>query len=331
MLKPFFQFHSWKWNQEVAEVWSQNNMVIFKDSTMREGQDVPGVVLDVGQKRALLRLLANVGVPEVELVAPGRFDRDISDLKEMGTADLPVKLSGLIYGNRPGWREQIAQTKGLLNRFDILMPLSDLRPPVGIREKSKLVSESLKFAIDSGAEVGVGFPHATQIDQESVLEICLEAVQAGAKRITLYDTNGSGDPWTVVELIEKVCAVSEIKICFHAHNDLGMATANSLAAVRAGATFLDVTVNGLGDRAGNASLEQVAVALHLKEVAHGLRLDLLRDLSRSVEKMTNVPVSKLSPIVGDFAFCQKSPSHFEFPTLFEAFEPALVGAERSVS
>jgi isopropylmalate/homocitrate/citramalate synthase len=110
-----------------------------------------------------------------------------------------------------------------------------------------------------------------------------------------------------------------------------MATANSLAAVRAGATFLDVTVNGLGDRAGNASLEQVAVALHLKEVAHGLRLDLLRDLSRSVEKMTNVPVSKLSPIVGDFAFCQKSPSHFEFPTLFEAFEPALVGAERSVS
>ena len=297
---------------------------------MREGLDVPGVALDAGQKKTLLRRLSDLGVPEVELVAPGHFYRDIKDLKEMDAANLSVKLSGLIYGNRPIWREQIATAKGILDRFDILMPLSDLRPPADRTEKTSQMKDVLKFALDSDAEVGVGFPHATQVEQGFLLDICQQAVEIGAKRITLYDTNGSSDPWSVAGLIESVRAVAEIEICFHAHNDLGMATANSLAAARAGADCLDVTVNGLGDRAGNASLEQVAVALHQNKVAHGLRLDLLRELSRVVEEMTHVPVSKLAPIVGDFAFCQKSPSHLESPALFEAFEPALIGAVRSI-
>lgn len=311
-------------------MWCRNRKVILKDSTMREGLDVPGVALDVGQKRALLRKLADVGVPEAELVAPGHFDRDMNALKEMGAPDLSVKFSGLIYGNRPVWREQIAAAKGILDRFDILMPLSDLRPPAGRAEKTSQMKDVLKFALDVGAEAGVGFPHATQVEQGFLLDICRQAVEIGAKRITLYDTNGSSDPWSVAGLIESVRAVAEVEICFHAHNDLGMATANSLAAVRAGADCLDVTVNGLGDRAGNASLEQVAVALHLNDMEHGLRLDLLRELSRVVEEMTHVPVSKLAPIVGDFAFCQKSPSHLESPALFEAFEPALIGAVRSI-
>jgi homocitrate synthase NifV len=297
---------------------------------MREGLDVPGVALDAGQKSELLKRLVEVRVSEVELVAPGHFERDLESLKEMGALDLPVKLSGLIYGNRVGWRDQIAKAKGVLDRVDILMPLSSLRPPADRSEKSRQMKEALRVSIDLLGDVGVGFPHSTQVEQGFLMDMCQEASQSGAKRITLYDTNGSSDPWSVAGLIESIRAAVEVEICFHAHNDLGMATANSLAAVRAGAECLDVTVNGLGDRAGNASLEQVAVVLHLKEVVHGLRLDLLRDLSRAVEEMTLVPVSKLAPIVGDFAFCQKSPSHLESPMLFEAFEPALVGALRSV-
>ena len=146
----------------------------------------------------------------------------------------------------------------------------------------------------------------------------------------MYDTNGSSDPWTVVRLVGLVREATMAGICFHAHNDLGMATANSIAAVRAGATCLDVTVNGLGDRAGNASLEQVALVMHAMGVAHGLRLSMLRDLSQAVESMTLVPVSKLAPIVGEYVFRHKSPSHLASPALFEAFDPALVGAVRSV-
>jgi homocitrate synthase NifV len=304
--------------------------VVLKDSTMREGLDVPGVALDPDRKRALLKMLAEVGIPEVELVAPGHFDRDLNFVKESGAEELPIRSSGLIYGNGPEWREQIGKAKGVLDRVDILMPLSDARPPSGRSEKSKRMKEALRVALDNLGDVGVGFPHATQVERRFLLDMCGEAVRVGAKRITLYDTNGSSDPWAVGELVARVRETTEIGICFHAHNDLGMATANSIAAVRAGATCLDVTVNGLGDRAGNASLEQVALVLHERGVGHGLRLDMLRDLSREVEAMTLVPVSKLAPVVGEFVFRHKSPSHLASPALFEAFDPALVGASRSV-
>jgi len=304
--------------------------VLLKDSTMREGQDVPGVALDRDRKRALLEMLDEARIPEVELVAPGHFDRDLDFVKESGAADLTIITSGLIYGNGPGWREQIGKAKGVLDRVDILTPLSDARPPADRRDKSRRMREALRVAIGDLGDVGVGFPHATQVEGRFLLEMCGEAVREGAKRITLYDTNGSFDPWAVAGLVESVREVTRIRICFHAHNDLGMATANAIAAVRAGATCLDVTVNGLGDRAGNASLEQVALVLHSMGVAHGLRLSMLRDLSRAVESMTLVPVSKLAPIVGEFVFRHKSPSHLASPTLFEAFDPALIGAVRSL-
>ncbi len=297
---------------------------------MREGQDVPGVALDRDRKRALLKMLDEARIREVELVAPGRFDRDLDFVKKSGAAELTIISSGLIYGNGPGWREQIGKAKGVLDRVDILAPLSDARPPADRGEKSRRMREALRAAIGDLGDAGVGFPHATQVERRFLLEMCEEAVREGAKRITLYDTNGSSDPWAVAELVGSVREVAGTRICFHAHNDLGMATANSIAAVRAGATCLDVTVNGLGDRAGNASLEQVALVLHAMGVEHGLRLSMLRDLSRAVESMTLVPVSKLAPIVGEFAFRHKSPSHLASPALFEAFDPALVGAVRSL-
>ena len=297
---------------------------------MREGLDVPGVSLNTDQKKALLQKLAQVGVPEVELVAPGNFAEDLQSLKEMDITEFPVSLSGLIYGNGPAWRQQIVDAKGVLNRVDILMPLSDLRPPADRSEKTRQMKEALGMAIDSLVRAGVGFPHATQVEQTFLLHMCREAVQAGARRITLYDTNGSADPWSVSDLIKRVRQDIEIEICFHAHNDLGMATANSIAAVMAGAGCLDVTVNGLGDRAGNASLEQVAVVLHNKGMLRDLHLDLLRDLSQMVETMTRMPVSKLAPVVGDFVFQHKSPAHLESPELFEAFDPTLVGTQRSL-
>jgi hypothetical protein len=106
--------------------------------------------------------------------------------------------------------------------------------------------------------------------------------------------------------------------------------AAALAACRAGASALDVTVNGLGDRAGNAPLEQVALALHVKGYETGIRLEELRALSEVVARESGVPVSKLAPAVGDYVFVHKSPAHGEAPELFEAYPPGLVGAERSL-
>jgi len=304
--------------------------VFLRDSTMREGLDVPGVALDSAQKKILLRKLAEVQILEVELVSPGHFDRDLQFVRDLGDRESTGRFSGLIYGYGPAWRDQIIRAKGVLDRVDILVPLADARPPAGRGEKSARMREALGVAVDQHGHAGVGFPHATQVEQNFLLEMVQTAVHAGAERITLYDTNGSSDPWVVAELVERVRGCAGVEIGFHAHNDLGLATANSLAAVRAGATCLDVTVNGLGDRAGNASLEQVAMALHALGIMPCLRLDLLRDLSQMVAAMTMVPVSRLAPVVGDFAFCHKSPGHLATPELFEPFDPALIGGVRSV-
>jgi len=310
----------------------KRKMVVLKDSTMREGLDVPGVALDIEQKRALLIMLDEAQVAEAEIVAPGHFDRDLDALKDMGATGLRIKLSGLIYGHGPRFREQLNKAKGILHRVDILIPLSDLRPPTGRDEKSRQMSEALKAAGDMFGQASVGFPHATQVEPDFLIDMCSQAALAGAERITLYDTNGSSNPFTVADLVKQVRKiVQNVELCFHAHNDLGMATANSVAAVMAGADCLDVTVNGLGDRAGNASLEQVALALVSIGVAPGIKLDYLRNLSKAVEAMTLIPVGQLAPVVGEFVFCHKSPSHLETPTLFEAFDPTLVGTMRSLA
>jgi homocitrate synthase NifV len=123
----------------------------------------------------------------------------------------------------------------------------------------------------------------------------------------------------------------DIPLFFHGHNDLGLATANSLAAVFAGADGLDVTMNGLGDRAGNASLEQVVLNLHLKGFETGIILKDLKLLSESVEEASGIPVSKLAPVVGKHIFVHKSPGHLESPDLFEAFDPQLVGSKRELN
>jgi homocitrate synthase NifV len=119
-------------------------------------------------------------------------------------------------------------------------------------------------------------------------------------------------------------------VFYHGHNDLGLATANALAAIEAGADGLDVTVNGLGDRAGNVALEQVAVALWVSGRTTGLRLTELAMLSAVVERESGVAVSPLAPVVGRFAVHHRSPGHLPYPQLFEAYDPELIGTARAV-
>ena len=132
------------------------------------------------------------------------------------------------------------------------------------------------------------------------------------------------------DLIGKLRKEFEIPMFFHGHNDLGLAVANALAAVRAGANGLDVTVNGLGDRAGNAALEQVVLGLHLGGYSTGIAPDRLKNLSEVVAKQSGVVVSKLAPVIGEFVAHHISASHLENPGLFEAFDPTLIGIKRKI-
>jgi homocitrate synthase NifV len=304
--------------------------VVLRDVTLREGRDTPGVSFSSAQRLTIAGALTSAGVTHLELVAPSRVEADLAVAACVRQAGLPLRLSGLIYAASAAAESELRATAGILDDVELLMPLAAQRPPTDLEEKRSRVLATLETALETGAQVGVGFPHATQVSLGVVVAMATAAVAAGAQRITLYDTNGSADPLTTRLLVASVARYVPCPIFFHAHNDLGMATANALAAVEAGAQGLDVTVNGLGDRAGNASLEQVAVTLHLRGRATGLDLRALRALSALVERESGIPVPPLAPIVGRFAARHRSPGHLPVPHLFEAYDPGLVGTQRAL-
>jgi homocitrate synthase NifV len=304
--------------------------VIIRDSTLREGLDVPRVEFSMEQRLRIARLLDQAGVPEIEVVAPGKIAEDLpfaGKLKEQG---LRIRTSGLVYSFSPNCKEEVVRLTGCLDRFDILMPVSEKRRPCDRSTKTSLLLEMLDFSLQNMPDVGVGFPHSTQADPDFLLEISQASAKKGARRIVIYDTNGSADPSEIYALIRRLKQAVHVPLFFHAHNDLGLATANSLAAVHAGADGLDTTVNGLGDRAGNASFEQVVMVLHLKGFSSGISLENLRELSEVVAEESGVEIHGLAPILGEYVATHKSPGHLEIPELFEAFDPSLVGLDRKI-
>jgi len=309
----------------------EQGRIQIRDSTLREGLDTPGVAFSDAQKRRILGALEDAGVPECEVVAPSRVKADLEFVKAFRREGAAVRLTGLVYAYSDDFDAEVEEAERWLDRLDVLVPLSEARRPHGRGEKLKLVSDALRRAAPRAREVGVGFPHSTQAEPGFLFEMVQEAAASGAARVTLYDTNGSAEPFGLCDRIGPLAAGAGVPLFFHGHNDLGLATANALAAVRAGARGLDLTVNGIGDRAGNASLEQVALCLALRGIHTGIALDKLGMLSDLVARESGVPVSKLAPVVGEYVFSHKSPSHLELPALFEAFDPSVTGVERKLT
>ncbi len=305
-------------------------MITLRDSTLREGLDTPSVKFSLEQKLMIAGLLDRAGIPEMEIVSPGAFRRDLELANSLKTVNMSARTSGLAYACSPGCREEIKEGSMLLDRLDILMPVSPGREPYDFKTKIRLLMETLEYALSRNTHAGVGFPHSTQVESDMLANIARMAADKGAQRVTVYDTNGSSDPFETYDLIKKLKNDLAVPVFFHGHNDLGLATANSIAAVYAGADGLDLTINGLGDRAGNASLEQVAIALHLRGYETGISLNDLMPLSKTVERESGISIPNLAPVAGEYVFSHKSPGHLEHPELFEAFDPGLIGRKRDL-
>ena len=302
--------------------------IYLRDSTLRNGLDVPGVSLSIGQKLEIIEQLDRAGVPEAEIVAPSRVVEDLGFAKRVRARDLKLRTSGLIYASSPDVVAEMEAATDLLDHFDLLMPLSEKRRPVGGGRKVSTLLEALDQGRSMTHDVGVGFPHATQASPLFLLEIACMAVKAGASRVSIYDTNGGSEPFALRTMLEQLIDEIRVPVIFHSQNDLGLALANSWAAVLAGVSGLGVSSTGLGYRAGNAPLEQVAVLLEKNGVQTGIRLQEVKGLARMVARSSGVPLSKLSPIVGELVFRHVPPSHQEHPDQFEAFAPDLVGSIR---
>ncbi len=190
----------------------QPRKVGIRDSTLREGLDTPGVSFSPAQKLKIARMLDEANVPEIEIVAPSRVFDDLESVRMIRNEIPRIITSGLIYSYHARAKADIEAASKSVHRFDILMPISERREPFTRSAKVNLLREILAFSLSHHSEVGVGFPHSMQTDLQFLLEISQCAASEGAKRLTIYDTNGSANPFSVHTVVKKLRSVVEAPI-----------------------------------------------------------------------------------------------------------------------
>jgi isopropylmalate/homocitrate/citramalate synthase len=216
-------------------------------------------------------------------------------------------------------------------------PISDLKlDAIGVSRETMLerIRAGMRFAGEHGIHACFFGVDSTRAAGEFFDRVYSEAVEAGAKEVAVVDTLGIASPEAVAELVGRTVDRLGVPVHFHGHDDFGLATAAAVAAVRAGATWVHGTVNGMGERAGNADLAEVALTLRaLYGVETGLRLDRVRDVSRHVRELSGYELAPWKPVVGETLFRRESgavASQFHDPPSIEPYSSELVGAERGI-
>lgn len=283
----------------------------FIDTTLRDGEQAPGVVFSSPEKIRIAALLDAVGVPEIEIGTPAMGEKEIEDIQNIVSLGFRFKTLAWCRATKNDIRSAaLAGTDGVHLSFPVshkLMHVMDKNPAWVMNQ----LKEMIEFASDKFSYVTVGAQDASRADATFLSEFATAAEAFGAKRIRLADTVGLLNPVSTYEMVQNVRnAVPDLAIEIHAHNDLGMANANTISAFMAGAQCLSTTVNGLGERAGNAALEEVALAIELSMgVNSGLHTEKFQELSNYVARVSNRTLSDSKPVTGKFVLTHESGIH----------------------
>ena len=311
--------------------------IIIDDTTLRDGEQTAGVVFSRREKIAIARMLDSIGVREIECGIPAMGDEERADIRALVDLGLSARL---ITWNRALIPEIEASISCGVEAVDISLSVSDQMIARKLRKDRAAVREQLKvalgFAKEKGLYVSVGGEDASRADLSFLVELLEITRDLGGDRFRFCDTLGIMEPFTLFEKISFLRrAVPQVALEVHTHNDLGMATANAIAGIRAGARFVNTTVNGLGERAGNAALEEVVMGLkHACGIDAGIDTHRFRELSLFVAKASQRPLPVSKPVVGERVFAHESGLHadgvLKDPHNYEGFDPAEVGLERQI-
>ncbi len=305
------------------------------DVTLRDGEQMPGVVFRPDEKLDIALRLDEIGVEVIEAGFPVVSKAEKSAVKEVCDLGLNAKISAL---SRSVKADVDAALDCGVDMISVFIATSELHLKYKLHmscpEAIRCALDAVEYAKDHGLIVRFSAEDATRTDFETLKKLYKKAEERHADYISVADTVGIMNPRTTYYMISEIKKAVNIPICMHCHDDLGMALANTLAGAEAGAKQLHTTVNGIGERSGNTPLEELAVALHLH---HGIdRYDLtkLKDLSKLVESYSGIPVAKNKAVVGANAFAHESGIHvaavLEEPRTYELYSPEIVGAARHI-
>lgn len=321
---------------ELAARATRPEAVLLHDLTLREGEQAASVAFTLDDRIAIAHGLDEAGIRRIQVGFSGRDDDAVAAIKASGVVG---ELSQLCVVFDDEWRPRMdASARAGTDVLLVLFRASDEQLALAGFDRERgveRVAEAVGLARSRFRRVVFQPSFATAADPDHLIELCRRAEAAGAHEIAVADTTGIASPEGVRWMVEALTGAVAIPIGVHLHDDYGLALANSIAAVQAGAVIVEVSVLGLGERAGNCATEECAVALEgLYRIPTGVRLDRLTWLAQLVAERSGVPVPSSKAIVGDDVFTQKLDIHVrvtrERPWLLEPFDPAVVGQRRAL-
>jgi homocitrate synthase NifV len=308
----------------------------FCDTTLRDGEQAPGVSFRVNERKKIAKMLDEMGIDLLEIGIPAMSRQEQMELRQILAVP---KRAQVCTWNRALTKDIDASIESGATYVHISIPVSTINANSkflgGIHEAKKRLFDTIEYARKKNLQVSVGFEDASRADPHWMGEIANQLTVWDVSRIRFADTVGILTPATTAHLIRNLRQATTIPIEFHGHNDFGLAVANSLSALENGATWVSTTVMGLGERAGNASMETVALAArHLLDMTVDLDFTSFPTIAGMVSKWSKRKIPVDYPVIGDLVFTHESGIHVDgtikSPGCYEPYDPLLVGRDRRI-
>lgn len=310
--------------------------ITILDTTLRDGEQTPGVALTPDQKLEIARKLDELGVDMIEGGSAVTSAGEKEGLKKITAEGLNAEISSFARGVKQDI-DSVLECE--VDAVALVIPSSDLHIKQKLQknreEVKEMVVETSRYALDHGLIVELLAEDATRADRGFLKEMFQAGIDEGVQRICICDTVSMMMPEQIHDLFSEFCKELDVPVATHCHDDFGVGVANTLSAIKAGAREFHATVNGLGERAGNAALEEIVLSLfefYSEEYETNIDLEGLHEVSKLVERYTGIPISPTKAIIGDNAFAHEAGIHthgvLAEATTYEPVSPEMVGQKR---